>query len=70
MTGRKYEPPLYLDMDFEEALERFGTTDPKEVKELMERAKEKKPPGRKAPTARPRQTATPSGRSKGRKADD
>lgn len=70
MTGKKYEPRLYLDMDFEEALERFGTTDPKEVKELMKRAKEKKPPGPdEPPTARPRQTATPSGRSKGRKAD-
>jgi hypothetical protein len=71
MTGRKYEPPLYLDMDFEEALERFGTTDPKEVRELMETGKTKKPPGPdNAPTARPRQTATPSGRSKRRKADE
>lgn len=70
MTGRKYEPPLFLDMDFEDALGRFGTTDPKEVKELMERAKEKKPPGPdKTSTTRPRQTATPSGRSKRRKAD-
>jgi hypothetical protein len=68
MIGKKYEPPLYLDMDFEEALERFGTADPKEVKELMDRAKEKKPP-EKSPTAKPRQTATPSGRSKGRKTD-
>jgi hypothetical protein len=48
--GKKYEPPLFLDMDFEEALERFGTTDPKEVKELMDRAKERKPPGPKVPT--------------------
>jgi len=66
--GKKYEPPLFLDMDFGEALERFGTTDPKEVKELMERAKEKKPPGPgKAPTTKPRQTVTPSGRSAKRK---
>jgi hypothetical protein len=67
--GKKYEPPLFLDMNFEEVLERFGTTDPKEVKELMDRAKGKKPPGSKAPTTKPRQTATPSGRSKRRKAD-
>lgn len=70
MTGRKYEPPLYLDMDFEEALERFGTVDSKEVKVSIGRAKVKKPPGPdKAPTTRPRQTATPSGRSKKRQAD-
>lgn len=70
MTDRKREAPLFLDMDFGEALERFGTTDPKDVKDLMERAKKKKPPEDKPPTARPRQTATPSGRSKRRKADD
>ena len=68
--SKKYEPPLFLDMDFEEALERFGTADPKEVKDLMEKGKEKKPPGPdKVPTTRPRQTATPSGRSRRRKAD-
>ena len=39
--------------DFKEALERFGITDPKEVKQLMEREKRKKkaekakdPPGK------------------------
>ncbi len=69
MTGKKYEPPLYLDVDFAEALERFGTVDPQEVQQQMERAKAKKPPGPDAPTARPRQTATPSGRSKRRKPD-
>jgi len=68
--GKKYEPPLHIDMDFMEALERFGTTDPKEVKDLMERGKAKKPPGPdKAPTTRPRQTATPSSRSRKRGAD-
>jgi hypothetical protein len=46
MTGRKYEPPLYLDMDFDVALERFGKTDPKEVKDLMEREKRKKKAGK------------------------
>lgn len=69
MTGKTYEPPLYIDMDFGAALERFGSTDPKEVKKQMEKAKKKRPPGPDAPTAKPRQTATPSGRSKRRKAD-
>jgi hypothetical protein len=69
MTGKKYEKPLYIDMDFDEALERFGTTDPKEVNESMERAKEKRPPRKKPSTAKPCQTATPSGRSRKREAD-
>ena len=30
-TGRSYEKPLHLDMDFGEALERFGRTDVKEL---------------------------------------
>lgn len=44
MTKRptKYEPPLALDMDFGEALERFGLTDKKEADELADRAKKKK----------------------------
>lgn len=50
--SKKYEPPLHIDMDFMEALERFGTTDPKEVKELMEQSKKKKPPRDKPPTAK------------------
>ena len=66
---RKLEPPLKLDLDFGQALERFLQTDPKEVDESIERSKSKKPPGAETPTARPRQTATPSGRSKGRKPD-
>jgi hypothetical protein len=40
MTGKKLEKPLYLDMDFGEALTRFTRTDPKEVEESMRRAKE------------------------------
>lgn len=44
--GKKLEPKLYLDMDFSEALERFGTTNPNEVKELIERAKRKKNAGK------------------------
>lgn len=64
MTGDKYEPPLFIDMDFGEALERFGQTDPKEVKESIERAKEKQPPGSKTPaTTKTRRKATPSSRT-------
>ena len=29
--ARKNEKPLYIEMDFAEALERFGTTDPNEM---------------------------------------
>ena len=31
MTGKKPEPPLFLDMDFEEALERFIGVEPAEL---------------------------------------
>lgn len=63
MTGDKYEKPLFIEMDFEEAIERFGRTDPKEVKESIERAKEKQPPEPNAPaTTKTRRKATPSGR--------
>ena len=41
---RKTEPPLALNMSFEEALSRFAATDPKEVAEGIERSKTKKPP--------------------------
>jgi hypothetical protein len=45
---RKMEPPLFLDMDFGEALERFARIRPDEVNESVERSKEKKkPPGEK-----------------------
>jgi hypothetical protein len=44
------EPPLGLDMPFDEALKRFIDTDPKEVEASVKRAKKKKPPGgKKAP---------------------
>ncbi len=64
MTGeRKTEPPLKLDMDFGEALERFVRAKPKEVVESVERSKTKKPPGDDVPR-RPerteRQVASPS----------
>ena len=44
---KKLEPHLGLDMPFDEALERFIQTDPKEVEASIERSKQKKPPGTK-----------------------
>ena len=46
--GDKQEPPLHIDMDFGEALERFARTDPKQVTESIKRSKQKKagPPKR------------------------
>jgi hypothetical protein len=69
MTDKR-EKPLFIDMDFGEALRRFATTDKKEVDESIGRAKEKKPPGPDTPTTKPRQKATPSSRNVKRKADD
>ena len=46
MTKRKYDPPLYIDMPFGEAVERFIGTDPKELKENLDKQKRKrKSPG-------------------------
>jgi hypothetical protein len=39
MNSKKLEPPLFIDMDFGEALGRFAQTKPEEVEP---------PPGRKA----------------------
>ena len=36
---RKTEPPLYIDMDTDEALARFIQTDPREADELAKQAK-------------------------------
>ena len=46
------EPPLGLDMPFDEALRRFIGTDPNELEASVKRAKKKKPPGgkKKAPS--------------------
>ena len=44
---KQVEPPLGLDMPFDEALERFIGTDPKEVEKSIRRSKQKKPPGSK-----------------------
>jgi hypothetical protein len=53
MTGkRKLEPPLKLDLSFDEALSRFVATKPKEIVESIERAKTKKP-SQDAPPRRP-----------------
>lgn len=43
--NRESETRFTLDIDFEEALERFVQTDPKEVAESIEKSKKKKPPG-------------------------
>lgn len=45
MKGQR-EKPLGLDMPFDEALERFIGTDPREVAESQARAKERGPPKR------------------------
>jgi hypothetical protein len=39
---RKLEPPLKLDISFDEALSRFVATEPKQVDESIERSKTKK----------------------------
>lgn len=44
---KQVEPPLGLDMPFDEALERFIGTDPREVEASIGRSKHKKPPGGK-----------------------
>lgn len=38
--SRKFERPLYLDMDTDEALARFVQTSPEEVEQLKRQAKE------------------------------
>lgn len=53
MTGKKQEPPLYLDMDFEEALQRFIGVDPAELPNdkriSQKKAPKRKPPANRAP---------------------
>ena len=41
--GRKMEPPLKLDLSFDEALSRFVATKPEQVEESIKRSKAKKP---------------------------
>jgi hypothetical protein len=45
--GKKHPSPFKLKVGFDEALERFIRTDPKEVEENIKRSKTKKPPGSK-----------------------
>lgn len=48
--GEKEEPPLHLDMDFGEALQRFARTDREQVEQSIKRSKQKKAgPPKKAP---------------------
>ncbi len=49
MTAGKRQPPLWLEMGFAEAFERFAGTDPKEVAENVDRAKKEKPSEAKRP---------------------
>lgn len=64
MTGKKYELPLYIDMDFDEALKRYAGTDPQEVGKLegKKKAGRKERPARKVDGNGERQ----SGRSRKR----
>ncbi|WP_374309151.1 hypothetical protein [Methylocella sp.] len=65
--GKKLEPPLKLDMDFGEALERFTGVDPREVAESVERSKQKKPPENEPPRRPERKqsvSASPTGRQR------
>ncbi|MCR2833308.1 hypothetical protein [Parerythrobacter lacustris] len=55
-NGEKRERPLYLDMDPDEALERFMQTDPAELKRRLDN---KKPPPKRGPGAAKK--AKPSG---------
>jgi hypothetical protein len=50
--GTKLDPPLRLDMSFEEALGRFVATKSREVEESVDRAK-KKGPGEEESSNRP-----------------
>ena len=47
---KRYDDKMKLDIPFEEALERFIGTKPKEMHDNIRRAKKKKPPGGKAPS--------------------
>jgi hypothetical protein len=46
---KAYEKKLYIDMDFEEALERFGTTDPKDLPDNIKLSQKRKPGSQKPP---------------------
>jgi hypothetical protein len=64
--GKKLEPPLKLDMGFDEALKRFALTSPKEVEENIAKAKTKKPPQDEPPRrpARSERGSSAAGRNR------
>jgi hypothetical protein len=43
-SGKKLEPKLGIHMPFAELVERLMQTDPKEVEQSVEKAKQEKPP--------------------------
>jgi len=49
MSAAENEPPLGLDMDFDEALRRFANTDPKEIRSdsRLKRKRKSAPPVKK-----------------------
>ena len=51
--SRKYEKSLYIDMDFSEALERFGTTNPDELPPNVKLRRSKKKGEAKPPPDEP-----------------
>ncbi len=55
--ARKNEKPLYIEMDFAEALERFGTTDPDEMPESIRLKKGEKAGRKKRPADQPSSSA-------------
>ena len=52
--GAKLDPPLKLDIDFSESLERFIATRPEEVDESIERSKKRGPEPEVHPARPPR----------------
>lgn len=57
MTG-KHKPPLYLEMPFAEAMERFAGTDPKELPEKSILGEKREPTG---PRPKPGISGDPKG---------
>lgn len=59
--GKKLEPKLGLNMDFDEAMSRFAATLPSEVEASIAKSKEKKPPDAKKKRKSPGGKKVPSG---------
>jgi hypothetical protein len=65
VTDDKQEPPLYLDLNPNEALERFIGTKPKEVASSIKKSKKRKGAGAgKPPPARPAKPLPPASQAK------